>query len=132
MYTESEFKQLSTGYFLDTLKKELFTKSYSFTAEPTSLDDRLTNTTTLSHFTPSLLLDYTITIRESSRGTHEYGRDSIQTFYAYTPFGWQQQRMEYHYPTHQMVLRTNEEEEDKSSYIPNYVIKEWMEWKRRK
>ena len=130
VYTESEFKQLSTGYFLDTLKKELFTKSVTFTAEPTSLEDRLTNTATLSHFTPSLLLDYTITIRESSRGTHEYGRDSIQTFYAYTPFGWQQQRMEYHYPTHQMVLRTNEE--DKSSYIPYYVIKEWMEWKRRK
>lgn len=131
VYTESEFKQLSTGYFLDTLKKELFTKSFSFTAEPTSLDDRLTNTTTLSHFTPSLLLDYTITIRESSRGNYEYGRDSIQTFYTFTPFGWQHQRMEYHYPTHQMVLRSNEEKEEKPSPLPVYVVREWMEWKQR-
>lgn len=131
MYTESEFKQLSTGYFLDTLKKELFTKSFSFTAEPTSLEDRLTNTATLSHFTPSLLLDYTITTREVSRGNHEYSRDSIQTFYTYTPFGWQQQRMEYHYPTHQMVLRSNEEKEEKPSPLPVYVVREWMEWKQR-
>lgn len=137
VYTESEFKQLSTGYFLDTLKKELFTKSVTFTAEPTSMADRITHTATLSHFNPALQLEYTITTREVSRGNYEYSgyneytKDSIQSFYTYAPFGWQQQRLEYHYPIHQMVLRTNEEKEEKPSPLPVYVVKEWMEWKRR-
>lgn len=131
VYNEADFRKQTIGFYLDTVKKELFSKSVSSTSEPTSLEDRLTNTATLSHFTPSLLLDYTITTREVSRGNHEYGRDSIQTFYTYTPFGWQQQSIEYHYPTHQMVLRTNDTESEKPSYIPVYILKEWLEWKKR-
>lgn len=131
VYTESEFKQLSTGYFLDTLKKELFTKSLTSIIEPTSLEDRHTKTKTVYHFSPDLRLDYTIAICETSRGTYEYRMDSIQTFYAYTLFGWQQQRMEYHYPLGWMKHLSHEGENEKPSQLPVYVMKEWMEWKRR-
>jgi hypothetical protein len=131
VYTESEFKQLSTGYFLDTLKKELFTKSLTSIIEPTSLEDRHTKTKTVYHFSPDLRLDYTIAICETSRGDHEYVIDSIQTFYAYTSFGWQKQRMEYHYPLGWMKQLSHEGENEKPSQLPVYVMKEWMEWKRR-
>ena len=130
VFTESEFKQLSTGYFLDTLKKELFTKSLSSIIEPTSLEDRHTKTKTEHHFSPDLRLDYTIAICETSRGDHEYVIDSIQTFYAYTSFGWQKQRMEYHYPLGWMKHLSQEGENEKPSQLPVYVMKEWMEWKR--
>ena len=131
VYTESEFKQLSTGYFLDTLKKELFTKSLTSIIEPTSLEDRHTKTKTVYHFSPDLRLDYTIAICETSRGTYEYRMDSIQTFYAYTLFGWQQQRMEYHYSLGQIAHLSHEGQNEKPSQLPVYVVREWMEWKRR-
>lgn len=131
VYTESEFKQLPTGYFLDTLKKELFTKSLTSIIEPTSLEDRHTKTKTVYHFSPDLRLDYTIAICETSRGDHEYVIDSIQTFYAYTSFGWQKQRMEYHYPLGWMKYLSHEGENEKPSQLPVHVMKEWMEWKRR-
>ncbi|MFY7990757.1 MAG: hypothetical protein ACOVO3_08480 [Fluviicola sp.] len=137
VYNEADFSKQTVGFYLDTVKKELFSKSVTSMSEPTSLADRFTHTATLSHFSPSLQLDYTITTREVSRGNYEYNGyneysiDSIQSFYTYTPFGWQQQRIEYHYPTHQMQLQTNGTESEKSSYMPNYVLKEWMEWKRR-
>lgn len=131
VFTESEFKQLSTGYFLDTLKKELFTKSLISIIEPTSLEDRHTTTKSVSYFSPDLRLDYTIAICETSRGTYEYRIDSIQTFYAYTLFGWQQQRMEYHYSLGQIAHLSHEGQNEKPSQLPVYVVREWMEWKRR-
>jgi hypothetical protein len=137
VYNEADFSKQTVGFYLDTVKKELYSKSVTSMSEPTSLADRFTHTATLSHFTPSLQLDYTITTREVSRGNYEYNGyneysiDSIQSFYTYTPFGWQQQRTEYHYPTHLMQLQTNGTVSEKSSYMPNYVLKEWVEWKRR-
>ena len=87
----------NNAVFVDTLNQKIYIKQNFTTMQPTSLEDRITNTQSIQTYDYLLRLIQTESVRESSRGQREYSKDSSQTFYTYFNFGILQRKLEFHY-----------------------------------
>jgi hypothetical protein len=131
VFSRETFDQLTNAFYLDTLNQLLTIKTEQLSVEPTSLEDLVHHSTTVFHYNKALQLLFSEGIAESSRGINEYSRDSIQTFYTYTDFGWQQNRLEYHYNSSvsraQEIAANPETNQFAREKLPTWVVEERME-----
>lgn len=131
VFSRETFDQLTNAFYLDTLNQLLTIKTEQSSVEPTSMEDRFHHSITIFHYNKALQLLFSEGIAESSRGINEYSRDSIQTFYTYTDFGWQQNRLEYHYNSSvfraQEIAANPETNQPVKEKLPTWVVEERME-----
>lgn len=112
--------------YIDTSEQRIYKYQNFFYSEPTSLENRNTSTNSVSIYNYAMRLLKVESVRESSRGQYEYGKDSSETYFSYFDFGLLQLKQEFHYNTNRFGNQLNNEKNE-NVWIKEEetVIKRW-------